>query len=103
MASRIFDSVQYFGGEECQTLEHGVQRLSGDKTTLLIDIRGFVKNPNTTRVRAAYGVFFGNGSSFNRNDVVPEHVPKNDQVLLMTCNMKNIWLTGHRPLRSMPR
>jgi len=80
MASRIFEPAQYFEGEECQTFEHGVQRLSGDETTLLIDIRGFIKNPNTIRARAAYGVYFGENSNFNRNDVMPEHVPKNDQV-----------------------
>jgi hypothetical protein len=55
--------------------ENGVQRFSGDDTTLLIDIHGAVK-----KARAAYGVFFGQDSRFDRYDLLPDDVLANNQV-----------------------
>jgi hypothetical protein len=74
MASRIFDFAKYFDGAECMAFESGVQRLSRDDTTLLIDIHGAVKKAR------AYGVFFGQDSRFNRYDLLPDDVPANNQV-----------------------
>jgi hypothetical protein len=80
MASRIFDSAKYFDGEEYMAFESGVQRLSGDSQTLLIDIYGAAKDSNTYKEKASCGVFFGKDSRFNRYDLLPDDIPANNQV-----------------------
>lgn len=81
MTSRIFDADEYFGVPDFQNTSinpRGFRRLSGDERTLLIDVNGVIKGINLGK-QGAYGVFFAEGSSFNRCGLLPKDGPINDQ------------------------
>ncbi|KAE9372000.1 hypothetical protein N431DRAFT_535657 [Stipitochalara longipes BDJ] len=82
MVGRIFNSAKYFGYQEYETMhidQRRLQRLSDDDKTLLIDIQGAIRRPNTNREMGAYGAYFGPGSSFNQCGLLPKDGPVNDQ------------------------
>ena len=82
MTSRIFDADEYFGDPDSQTMSidaNGLQRLSGNEQSLLIDVNGVIKGIDLGK-QGAYGVVFAKGSSFNRCGLLPKDGPINDQV-----------------------
>lgn len=80
--NRIFNLHRFFGNAPFQfkTDSSGIQRLSDDDRNLLIDVHGNAMMSNTPAAKAAYGVYFGDGSRHNECGLVPAGVHLGNQV-----------------------